>query len=439
MSNPLSFNKLPPVTNIKTSRALPSISPWVIGGGWFMVSTLSLAASLTTVVSYKTLVRAEMIVRPEGELKLVQPSIGGSVVSIQMTDNQKVSKGQILAALDGSKLTTRHEQIKESIAEDQNQIEQIDAQIALLEDQIATEENQLATTIAMVEAELDGRQRSYMDSQTTTSAEVREAQANLQLANEELISYQKLVDRGAIAQLELTQKQTAVEVASAQLDRLTAALNPTDADVTIAQEKIAQTRSQGAITISQLKQTQAQLNQQRSEIKKALKNSLQEQQQVITDLESTQIKAPISGTIQSSSLRNAYQVIQPGETIAKIFPNNAALKVQALIPSKEVSKVQVGQIVKMRISACPFSHFGTLPGVVSTISPDTLSTSERDNSQQSGETFYSVIIQPQSLKLEAGGQACSVQAGTEGRADIITREETVLDFILRKANFTVKK
>lgn len=443
MSNPLSFNKLPPAADIKTNRALPSISPWVIGGGWFMVSALGLAAGLTPVITYKTVVRAAMTVRPEGELRLVQPSVEGSVVSIEVKENQKVSKGQTIARLDSTELKTKQEQIEESLSETQNQIEQIDAQIEFLNHQIATEENNLTTTVTMAEAELASSQRSYNDLKSTSSAAVREAQANLQLAEEELIGYAQLAQSGAIAQLQLTQKQAAAEAARAQLDKLTVALNPTSSEVSVAQEKIAQARSQGAIALSQLNQTQAQLRQQRSETKATLNSNTQELKQAIQALKKAEIRAPIAGTIQALSLRNVNQIVKPSETIAKIFPDSAGLEVQALVATKEISKIEVGQAVKMRLSACPFSQFGTLPGTVSVISPDTSSTaadnSSENSSKQAEVAFYKLNIQPQRSTLKAGKKECSIQAGIDGRADIITRKETVLDFVRRKANLEILK
>ncbi len=48
-------------------------------------------------------------------------------------------------------------------------------------------------------------------------------------------------------------------------------------------------------------------------------------------------------------------------------------------------------------------------------------------------TFYEVTIEPDSLSLGKGDRQCTLQLGMEGRADIITREETVLKFLLRKA------
>lgn len=137
--------------------------------------------------------------------------------------------------------------------------------------------------------------------------------------------------------------------------------------------------------------------------------------------------------MQSLSLRNPTQVIRAGDTIATIFPDTAELKVQALVPAKEISQLDIGQSANLRISACPFSQFGTLPGTVSAISPDTIPSNPKD-STPTAKAFYSVTIQPQQPALSAGEKDCIIQSGIEGRADIITRRETVLDFILRKVN-----
>jgi hypothetical protein len=43
------------------------------------------------------------------------------------------------------------------------------------------------------------------------------------------------------------------------------------------------------------------------------------------------------------------------------------------------------------------------------------------------------MIEPASFALGKGKNKCSIHLGIEGRADIITRENTVLKFLLRKA------
>jgi multidrug efflux pump subunit AcrA (membrane-fusion protein) len=58
-------------------------------------------------------------------------------------------------------------------------------------------------------------------------------------------------------------------------------------------------------------------------------------------------------------------------------------------------------------------------------------------SQQTGTAFYEVTIEPNNnLSLGKKNDRCTIQLGMEGQTDIITREETVIKFLLRKAKLT---
>ena len=46
---------------------------------------------------------------------------------------------------------------------------------------------------------------------------------------------------------------------------------------------------------------------------------------------------------------------------------------------------------------------------------------------------YEVTVRPDTLTLDVSGQTCAILAGMEGSAQIISTEETVLRFVLRKA------
>ena len=48
-------------------------------------------------------------------------------------------------------------------------------------------------------------------------------------------------------------------------------------------------------------------------------------------------------------------------------------------------------------------------------------------------SFYEATIEPENLTLGRGKHSCAIQLGMEGTADIISREETVLQFFFRKA------
>lgn len=93
----------------------------------------------------------------------------------------------------------------------------------------------------------------------------------------------------------------------------------------------------------------------------------------------------------------------------------------------------MGQQVQMRVSACPYPDFGTLGGKVNRIAQD---TSKLSNSSKANP-IYEVIIRPDRKTFGQSDRQCVLQAGMEGRADIISREETVLRFVLRKARLIV--
>ena len=89
----------------------------------------------------------------------------------------------------------------------------------------------------------------------------------------------------------------------------------------------------------------------------------------------------------------------------------------------------------MRIDACPYPDYGTLKGVVAGVSPDAItSTSNNIDTAKSGSaSYFEATIQPQSLIFGNGERQCQIQSGMQAKADIISREETVLQFLLRKA------
>ena len=94
----------------------------------------------------------------------------------------------------------------------------------------------------------------------------------------------------------------------------------------------------------------------------------------------------------------------------------------------------------MKVSACPYPDYGILTGKVSRIARDTSKVSPTSNSDKIQKpqvsNFYEVSINPDSQSFGKLAHQCTLQLGMESQANIISREETVLQFILRKARLT---
>lgn len=447
---------LPPA---QEDEFLPPIGRWVTFGGLFIVAIVGLAIPLAAVLPYRVTVKAQATVRPTGELQIVQSATGGLIKRISVTENQSVQKGDVIATLDDSRLHTQKSQLQSKVQQAQQQLIQINAQIGALNSQIAAETDRSNRATASAVAELGRRRRDYRDRQIVTAAEVEEAKANFKSAQAALNAakskrnrYQSVAKQGALskdqleeAKLAAQQQQQAVEAAQARVQNVKAALNPSQAEVAIANEQIAQEKATGAATLATLAKEREALIQQRIEIQKQLERDGQELQQLEVDLSQTIITAPANGVIFKLNLRNSGQTVQPGEEIAHIAPSQAKLVLKALVPGQEISKVKVGQKAQLRVSACPYPDYGTLKGKVSAISPDAIAPPASDSAatnaatasgQQArtmGDNFYEIRILPESSSLGQGKNQCSVELGMGGRADIISREETVLKFLLRKA------
>nr|WP_299411172.1 HlyD family efflux transporter periplasmic adaptor subunit [Acaryochloris sp. IP29b_bin.148] len=394
-----------------------------------LVLVFGAAVAVSSVLKFSITVKAPAAIRPAGGLSVVQSGIEGTVTNINVEENQAVKKGDLFAQLDDSTLQNRKSQLEGDIRSITLQRYQINAQLRSLDNQIVAESRLVRRSIAAAEANLTENQRRFQDLQVSTEADLEEAQAGYDLAAEEYQRFKELEASGAIAKLQVKEKKAALQAAAARIKRLKAALNPTDASIAKAQEQIAQEKARGNVTVAGLGQQKEQLMRTRIEAQNQLQRTQKELKQITNELKGTQIKAPIDGTVLQLNLTNPGQVVQPGAAIAQIAPRNAPLVIKAKVGAQDINQVKTGQTVQMRVSACPYTDYGTLKGTVRNVSPDAIPAGEGPTSP----TFYQVTIQPRTLYMGDQKRWCRLQFGMEGRADIVSRQETVLEFVLKKA------
>ncbi|NER22211.1 MAG: HlyD family efflux transporter periplasmic adaptor subunit [Symploca sp. SIO1C2] len=418
---------------------LPPLGKWTIIGGLVMLAGLVGAIALSAVLKYKVVVKAPVTVRPAGELRLVEAQAEGSIKQIEVKVNQSVQAGDVIAFIDDTNLQSQKRQLLNKIDSAQQQLRQLQAQQQWIDRQLAAETEQLQRIISSAEADLRLNQRAYQDSLTVSKADIQEAEAALALAEDELTRYQKLADTGAVSELQVQEKVAAVVVSKARLTKVKAALNPSDAQVVMAKERIAQEQARGEATIARLTQEREEQLRQYQEFNSQLVSDRQDLESVEHELKYTKIRAPISGIILELKLRNFAQVVQRGDEIAQIAPATEDITLKAMVASQDINQVEIGQSVDVRISACPYPDFGILPGVVKAASPDAVNSetitrpSFPNASSSPSRRSYEVIIQPTQLMLATNQRQCLIQPGMEGQAEIISRQETVLQFFLRKA------
>ncbi|MEM0980494.1 MAG: HlyD family efflux transporter periplasmic adaptor subunit [Cyanobacteria bacterium P01_H01_bin.58] len=444
---------LPPtVEDVFSLDALPPIRRWTQWGGVAIAASVGIATVLAAFTPYRVTIPAAATIRPVGELKQIEATTAGTVVAIAVSENQSVQTGEIIAQIDDTQLQNRKNQLQNNAEQAQLQLQQIEAQLKTLERRMQAEDDRAQRLISAASAELHQTRRSYEDQQIIAITEVEEIEAQLRSEEASLAAarlqvqrYEPLANTGAISQeqldrarLAVQQQEEAIAAMQARLKRAATALNPHDAEVEIAQARIAQEQASNESTLAVLTQEQEALIQQSLEIQQQQIQNQHELNQVNQDLQQMIIRAPVSGTLFQLNLRNSGQTVAAGDAIANIAPSASDLLIKALVSATEIHQIAIGQPAQVRISACPYPDYGTLSGVVQTISPDvihsqaTVMTAEGSAVSEMPSGYFEVTVKPEAIAFGPGRHQCSLRPGMAGRADIITNEETVLTFLLRK-------
>lgn len=471
---------------LEANEFLPHIGKWIHIGGGVMIGMFVVAISLSSVLYYNVTVKVPATIRPLGELRLVESAITGTVKKIAVKENQIVNKGEVIAYLDDSQFQSQKKQLQNTIQQSKLQLLQIDAQINEINTQIIAQTNLNERTILAARAELTGTKRNYQDQQIKTGTEMTQAKITINLAKNQLERLQKekvliaslqeaeaalklaisqrdrlqnIATSGAISQNLMEEKEQAVTSAQAKLEQAKSnaknlqeekeqavklaqinlqkakiGINPSNANVTVALERINQEKARGDGNLAALKKERELLIQQRLELQKQQIRTGQELQQLENELNKSVIRSPTKGTLMQLKLRNSGQVVQVSEALAQIAPVDAPLIIKAHVSAKDIDKIKIGQAVQMQVSSCPYPDYGTLKGTVKTIAPDVIATTQNNYIISTPQlATYEINIDPQNLFLGKGDRLCYLKSGMEGRADIISQQETVMQFILRKS------
>ena len=443
-------SKLPAFATPRTEEFLPSIEKWMTWGGMMVMITIAAILPISSILKYKTKVKAPATIRPMGEVRLVQAKTEGQIAEIKFKPGDLVNEGDAIATIDRFQIQTRKNQLEKAISQQKLQLARLDSQISTIERQIVAETARSSSEIQAAKAELDGNRRRHEESNIEADSQVKEAQAQLNAAEatlsaseNKLTRYRSAAAEGALskeqlaeAELEVKQQQQEIEAAKARLESATAALKPSNAEVTMAQERIQQAEKSGLANAASLNREKEAVLQQRLEVEKQIAQDEEELRQMIKELKQSEIVATATGIISQLELRNPGQSVQMGQEIAQIIPQDGTLEIKTVVSPQDIEKLKLDQKVQMRVSACPYPDYGVLNAKVSQIAQD---VRQSDPNRQTGDrdrpnaAFYEVFAVPEASSFGRDKYQCVLKPGMEGTAEIITREETVLQFILRKA------
>ncbi len=324
-----------------------------------------------------------------GENKLVQHKSGGVVRSIRVADGARVEQGEVLLELDD--------------ADDRASLTRLEARRAMLEAKRARltgetvfglrgsqdspavadlrtqqQKQGLAMRNGRRAAEDAARAQiaSLRQDREGTLAQIGIGQELLDSAQDELARLRPLARDGYVARNRLT------ELERVALERENI-LSELDARIASTSEKIIEAEAK-------LKMTLAEDRQEDSTELTAVLGELAEISDQIeaarVSLASTQLRAPVSGTVTGLAAHTPGGVIAPGAVVAEIVPEGSRLEAQFDLPPANANSVHPGNTARVVVTAFNRRTVAPIEGEVSYIAADTVTD------EASGVASYPVRV-----------------------------------------------
>lgn len=123
--------------------------------------------------------------------------------------------------------------------------------------------------------------------------------------------------------------------------------------------------------------------------------------------------------------------------LMRIVPDDPDLRVEAVLPNRDVAAVHPGQRAVVQIDAYPFTRYGTLAGTVETVSADALTDgkgtafrSPPADPPLSDASAYRVRIRLDPPPGDPSSRSLRLVPGTGATVGIVTGRRTILDLFL---------
>lgn len=359
---------------------------------------------------------------PKGKTLKIDAPVAGTVATVKVKEGQTVRSGQTLLELESELARTELQQAQAKLEGQMNR----EAQLIVVQNQLKTavrtqqqqsqaQESEQLAQLDQIRQRLNSSRKAYALEKDRLAVAQNDVQRHRNLWQKGVISKSKLEEVEGVMferQRLLQQVQSDIQEATTELEKQQSAY-----------ERVMRTGELAVLESQrQLKELQSQVVDVHSEIAqtKKLIQSLQFQ------LRQQVLRAPTNGSIFQLSIQNAGSVLQPGQTIAQIAPQGAALVFRAQMPSQESGFLRVGMPVKLKFDAYPFQDYGVVEGNLRWLSPDSKVV---ETAQGKVETFELEIALDQTY-IQNQNQRVALTPGQTATAEVIVRQRRIIDFIL---------
>ena len=312
------------------------------------------------------------------------------VTQLQVSENQPVTKGQVIAELSAERFAQNH-----SIESEQAKLTQQKLQFG--QQELITISSSAARSISAIRSQLLSLQK-----------ELKNSEGELELISQRLSDIRQQQERQKQLVKEGFISQEALEIKNAELLRLLG-------------EKSAAERQQLSLKREMEKQTEEMaMIELRSQTQKAqLSREMTSAQQEFNEHSSKRIQlvSAIDGIVTQVSAQPG-QMVRPDIPLLTVIPLDGEIEVILLLPSRSIGFVREGQKVSVRYQAYPHEHYGRHFGTVREISRIALPPQEVAQHIRVDEPVYTVRVKLPANHMTYQDKKLPISPGMVVEADV---------------------
>jgi adhesin transport system membrane fusion protein len=341
--------------------------------------------------------RAPGQVIPSGRVQLVQSNEGGVITDILVREGDIVKAGQLLVKLDDVSIRAGVDEARGKVASLLSSQTRINAEL-FNRPLIFPEEVAGFPEFKSNQTLLYRRRREALDDQLNA------LNSMLVLARRELAMNEPLLAAGDISEADVIRlKRGVVDIESQIVNVQNTYTQDLQTEYTRTEEELVSAREILA--------------------------------QRLESLRGTEIRAPAAGIVKNVRLTTIGGVLRPSDEVLTVVPSGDTLIVEAKVSPADIAYIRKGQGASIRFDAYDSSIYGSAEGVVTFISPDTISEQTGDGDLVYYRVYLSVDTSPMSA-IQAD-EPVVVQAGMTSSVEILTGKNTVFNYLTKPITKTL--
>ncbi|QYF87821.1 HlyD family type I secretion periplasmic adaptor subunit [Brevundimonas sp. PAMC22021] len=336
-----------------------------------------------------------------GELRAVERGLTGQVLSLLAQRARMIAERDRLGAIPIPAEFAGLSAEDRALADEALRLQRL--QFGARRSGRSTETGVLQQRIGQVDQQIEGYQR-----------QIESNIAQRRLIEEELVGMRELAAKGFAPQ----NRVRALERTAASLDGELGALR---AQVASAREAVGETRLEmlGVSTkmnedvADTLRQLEVQLNELRPRLEEARRQ-----------IARSQIRSPSTGQVVGLTVFTPGGVIQPGQTLMDVVPDEASQVIVAQVNPADIDNLRIGQETEVKFPGLRERSIPILHGQVTRISADSFVDEATGRSHYRAE----VVVPPAELE-RLGAKARQIRPGMPAEVVVLLRKRTALAYL----------